>query len=270
MAEALRATPAAHGPERTARPWRMSTPRRLRRTTSPGLLVRIACPTPSANAVGAVRGRAGRVRGARVGRRAAPDGDQLAAHRLRADPGYVAFRFSARFAPGAIVALVHDVGITAGIFVIFGPRVRPAGAGRAAGDPRLQPERHDHHLRPHPREHGAAHQARPRRRAQPQRQPDALADGADLGHHHGRGARAALPGRRGAAPLRHRHGHRHRGRDLLVGLHRRPNAALAREPLRRTSEGGGRGRASFRGDVPASSTGPVGGRSCKMQANVGT
>jgi preprotein translocase subunit SecF len=33
---------------------------------------------------------------------------------------YVAFRFSARFAPGAIVALVHDVGITAGIFVILG------------------------------------------------------------------------------------------------------------------------------------------------------
>ena len=33
---------------------------------------------------------------------------------------YVAFRFSTRFAPGAILALVHDVGITAGIFVIFG------------------------------------------------------------------------------------------------------------------------------------------------------
>jgi preprotein translocase subunit SecF len=33
---------------------------------------------------------------------------------------YVAFRFSTRFAPGAIVALVHDLGITAGIFVIFG------------------------------------------------------------------------------------------------------------------------------------------------------
>jgi preprotein translocase subunit SecF len=33
---------------------------------------------------------------------------------------YIAFRFSARFAPGAIIALVHDVGITAGIFVIVG------------------------------------------------------------------------------------------------------------------------------------------------------
>jgi len=33
---------------------------------------------------------------------------------------YVAFRFSTRFAPGAIVALLHDVLITAGIFVICG------------------------------------------------------------------------------------------------------------------------------------------------------
>jgi preprotein translocase subunit SecF len=33
---------------------------------------------------------------------------------------YIAFRFSTRFAPGAIIALIHDVGITAGIFVLFG------------------------------------------------------------------------------------------------------------------------------------------------------
>ncbi|MGI9590542.1 MAG: protein translocase subunit SecF [Myxococcota bacterium] len=33
---------------------------------------------------------------------------------------YVAFRFSTRFAPGAIIALIHDVGITAGIFVLLG------------------------------------------------------------------------------------------------------------------------------------------------------
>jgi preprotein translocase subunit SecF len=33
---------------------------------------------------------------------------------------YVAFRFTTRFAPGAVVAIVHDVGITAGLFVIFG------------------------------------------------------------------------------------------------------------------------------------------------------
>ncbi|MEM7413036.1 MAG: protein translocase subunit SecF [Myxococcota bacterium] len=33
---------------------------------------------------------------------------------------YIAFRFSSRFAPGAVVALVHDVGITCAVFVIFG------------------------------------------------------------------------------------------------------------------------------------------------------
>ena len=33
---------------------------------------------------------------------------------------YIAFRFSVRFAPGAIIALIHDIGITAGIFVILG------------------------------------------------------------------------------------------------------------------------------------------------------
>jgi preprotein translocase SecF subunit len=33
---------------------------------------------------------------------------------------YVSFRFSARFAPGAVVALLHDVAITAGVFVLLG------------------------------------------------------------------------------------------------------------------------------------------------------
>jgi preprotein translocase subunit SecF len=33
---------------------------------------------------------------------------------------YIGFRFSLRFAPGAVIALVHDIAITAGLFVIFG------------------------------------------------------------------------------------------------------------------------------------------------------
>ena len=33
---------------------------------------------------------------------------------------YVAFRFSSRFAPGAVVAVIHDLLVTAGIFVILG------------------------------------------------------------------------------------------------------------------------------------------------------
>jgi preprotein translocase subunit SecF len=33
---------------------------------------------------------------------------------------YIAFRFNTRYAPGAIVAVIHDLAITAGIFVILG------------------------------------------------------------------------------------------------------------------------------------------------------
>src|SRR5262245_29473210 len=33
---------------------------------------------------------------------------------------YIGFRFSPRFSPGAVVALIHDVAITAGVFVVFG------------------------------------------------------------------------------------------------------------------------------------------------------
>ncbi len=33
---------------------------------------------------------------------------------------YIGFRFTPRFAPGAVVALIHDVAVTAGIFVILG------------------------------------------------------------------------------------------------------------------------------------------------------
>jgi len=34
--------------------------------------------------------------------------------------GYVGFRFSPRYAPGAVIALLHDIVITAGVFVILG------------------------------------------------------------------------------------------------------------------------------------------------------
>ncbi len=34
--------------------------------------------------------------------------------------GYIAFRFTPRYAPGAIVALVHDLGVTAAVWVVLG------------------------------------------------------------------------------------------------------------------------------------------------------
>jgi preprotein translocase subunit SecF len=33
---------------------------------------------------------------------------------------YIAFRFTPRYAPGAVVALVHDLAVTAGVWVVFG------------------------------------------------------------------------------------------------------------------------------------------------------
>jgi len=36
---------------------------------------------------------------------------------------YIAFRFSTRFAPGAVLALIHDVAVTTGVFVIFGMEI---------------------------------------------------------------------------------------------------------------------------------------------------
>jgi preprotein translocase subunit SecF len=58
--------------------------------------------------------------GPRVGRELRADGINSLLIACALILVYVAFRFSPRFAPGAIIALVHDVGITAGVFVILG------------------------------------------------------------------------------------------------------------------------------------------------------
>jgi preprotein translocase subunit SecF len=58
--------------------------------------------------------------GPRVGDELRRDGVNAMAIAVAFILAYIAFRFSSRFAPGAIVAIVHDVLITSGIFVIFG------------------------------------------------------------------------------------------------------------------------------------------------------
>ena len=58
--------------------------------------------------------------GPRVGAELRRDGISSIAIACLAILIYIAIRFSTRFAPGAVIALIHDVGITAGIFVIFG------------------------------------------------------------------------------------------------------------------------------------------------------
>ncbi len=75
----------------------------------------------------ALRGRFGAMEvdrvefvGPRVGAELRRDGLNALALACALILGYVAFRFSSRFAPGAVVALLHDVLITAGIFVMLG------------------------------------------------------------------------------------------------------------------------------------------------------
>jgi len=72
------------------------------------------------NAIGSVDVLRVEFVGPRVGRELQEDGLSALALACILILIYIAFRFSTRFAPGAVVALVHDVGITAGLFVIFG------------------------------------------------------------------------------------------------------------------------------------------------------
>ena len=58
--------------------------------------------------------------GPKVGEELRRDGIRALAYTCLLILIYIAFRFSPRFAPGAVIALVHDVLITAGIFVILG------------------------------------------------------------------------------------------------------------------------------------------------------
>ena len=73
-----------------------------------------------ANAVGAVEVQRVEFVGPRVGGELRRDGLSALGIACLLILAYVAFRFSARFAPGAIVAIVHDLAITAGVFVILG------------------------------------------------------------------------------------------------------------------------------------------------------
>jgi preprotein translocase subunit SecF len=58
--------------------------------------------------------------GPRVGAELQADGLKSLFYASLAILIYIAFRFNTRFAPGAIIAVLHDLGITAGIFVILG------------------------------------------------------------------------------------------------------------------------------------------------------
>jgi preprotein translocase subunit SecF len=58
--------------------------------------------------------------GPRVGAELREDGAKALLYSAIMILAYVAFRFNSRFAPGAVVAVVHDLAITAGILVMMG------------------------------------------------------------------------------------------------------------------------------------------------------
>ncbi len=65
---------------------------------------------------------------------------------------YIALRFDLKFAVPVILAMVHDILITIGVYSLVGQGGHGRHRGRGADRARLLDLRHDHHLRPHPRE----------------------------------------------------------------------------------------------------------------------
>ena len=68
---------------------------------------------------------------------------------------YVAFRFDLRFAPGGVIAMLHDALITLGIYVLLQKESESDHGRRAFDHHGLLDQRHHRRVRPNPREHGA-------------------------------------------------------------------------------------------------------------------
>ena len=133
---------------------------------------------------------------------------------------YIAFRFDPKFAVPVLIALFHDILITAGIYSLTGREVTQRNGRRFPHHPRLLALRHDHRLRPNTREH-AAHAAGcvlADRQPLDERGADPFAG--DQLHDPARGRLAARLRRRHPAGLRLRDDGRDRLRNLLVDLHR--------------------------------------------------
>ena len=141
---------------------------------------------------------------------------------------YIAFRFTPRFAPGAVVALIHDVAITSAVWIVFQLEfdLRVLAAllavlGYSLNDTIVVYDR----IRENLALHTKSDLVDVLNRSVNETLSRTLLTGvtslvAVL--------RAAAVRRRGGAALRARDADRHRGGHLLVGLHRLADAALAR------------------------------------------
>ena len=134
--------------------------------------------------------------------------------------GYVALRFDPKFAVPVLIAIFHDILITAGDLLVDGERGEQRDRRRLPHHLGLLALRHDHRLRPNTRERAAdaAGGVLPDRQPLDERGPDAVAGDQLLDP--ARGRLAARLRRRDPAGLRLRDADRDRLRYLLVDLHR--------------------------------------------------
>ena len=89
---------------------------------------------------------------------------------------YISIFFEWRMALAAIVAVLHDIAVTVGIYSHLWIRGDPGHRRRVPHDPRLLPLRHDRRVRPCPRQYQASFGPGPShllRRRQPVDEPDA-------------------------------------------------------------------------------------------------
>ena len=133
---------------------------------------------------------------------------------------YIALRFEWKYAVPVLIALMHDLLITAGVYALTGREVSSATVAALLDDPRLFAVRHDHRVRPRARERAANAARRVLADRQPLDVGGAHPFAGDQLLHAAAGAGAAAVRRGNAEELRLRSDGGDRFRRLLFDLHR--------------------------------------------------
>ncbi len=134
---------------------------------------------------------------------------------------YLAFRFDLRFAPGVIVACIHDAMVVIGVFILLRKDGDAVDDRSGADRGRLFDERHGRRLRPDPREPRQVPRQVVRAHHQPERERDALANDPDLGRHDAQRARVLRVRHERHQGLHARPRRRHHRGDVFEHLRRR-------------------------------------------------
>ncbi len=150
---------------------------------------------------------------------------------------YVSVRFQFRFAVAGVVALIHDVLVTLGLFSLTG---REVSSGSDRGVPhagRLVDQRYDRDLRPNPRESARPHARGLRRARESEHQPVAGADDHHVRDRISRDRDSLFLRRRSAARLLFRDARRWNRGNVLHDLDRFGDPGGVGEALAPQGEG---------------------------------